>query len=131
VLALSALLAQALGMVTIFSLPVDVRLRAFAATVLALWGGAQWLLITSAHKRYRRVRIDSDGTAALLHRGGEWHAAIICDDSIVLANYAWLKLKPAPGGTYCELMRAVSSEDKQWRRLQVIWRHLGTAHRSC
>ena len=130
-LAASALLAQLLGIVTIVSVPIDILLRALAASVWLLWGGVQWLLITSAHKRYRRVRIHSDGTAALLDSSGKWHAAGICKDCIVLANYAWLKLKPAPGGTYCELMRAESPGDKQWRRLQVIWRHLGTAHRSC
>ena len=127
-LALSALLAQLLGMVTIFNLPIDVRLRAFATLVWGLWVGTQWFLITSAHKRYRRVRIHSDGTAALLDRSGDWHPAVVSDDCIVLASYAWLKLKPASGGSYCELMRAASSENKQWRRLQVIWRHLGTAH---
>jgi hypothetical protein len=118
-------------MVTIFSLATDIRLRAFAAAVWALWGGMQWFLITSAYKRYQRVRIYSDGTAELMDRAGHWHPAAVCDDCIVLATYAWLKLKPAPGGTYCELMRAASSENKQWRRLQVVWRHLGTALRSC
>ena len=100
---------------------------------LPLW--VQWRLISSAHKRYRSVRIHSDGTAQLLDNSGEWHSATLCKECIVLSTFAWLKLKPAQGGTYCELMRGGargnSRENQQWRRLQVIWRHLGTVGRSC
>jgi hypothetical protein len=135
VLAASALLAYLLGIVTICSLPVDGRLMALGALVWSLQGGIQWRLISSAHKRYRSVRIHSDGTAQLLDNSGEWHSATLCKECIVLSTFAWLKLKPAQGGTYCELMRGGargnSRENQQWRRLQVIWRHLGTVGRSC
>ena len=135
VLAASALLAYLLGLVTICSLPIDGRLGSLGAAVWSLQGGIQWHLIASAHKRFRGVRIHCDGAAELLDRRGDWHSAIICKECIVLSTFAWLKLKPAQGGTYCELMRGnargISPENKQWRRLQVIWRHLGTVGRSC
>jgi len=131
VLGASALLAYLLGIVTIFSLPIDARLQALGAVVWSLQGGVQWTFISSAHKRFRGVRIHGDGTAQLLDNGGEWHAATICKECIVLSTFAWLKLKPAQGGTYCELLRGDSRANKQWRRLQVIWRHLGTVGRSC
>jgi hypothetical protein len=135
VLAASALLAYLLGIVTICSLPIDGRLGSLGAAVWSLQGGIQWYLIASAQKRFRRVRIHCDGAAELLDRRGDWHSAIICKECIVLSSFAWLKLKPVQGGTYCELMRGNargnSLENKQWRRLQVIWRHLGTVGRSC
>ena len=135
VLATSALLAYLLGTVTICSLSIDVRLGALGVTVWSLQGGIQWRLISSAHKRFRRLRIHCDGAAELLDNSGEWHSAIICKECIVLSTFAWLKLKPAQGGSYFELLRGdargPSPENKQWRRLQVIWRHLGTAGRSC
>ncbi len=135
VLAASALLAYLLGIAAIFALPIGGRLGAFGAAVWSLFAGAHWLLISSAHKRYRRVRIHSDGTAQLLDNGGEWHSAIICKECIVLSTIAWLKLKSAQGGNYYELVRGESRgnsrENQQWRRLQVIWRHLGTIERSC
>jgi hypothetical protein len=135
VLAASALLAYGLGIVTICSLSIDVRLGALGATVWSLQGGIQWHLISSAHKRFRGLRIHCDGMAELLDNGGAWQPAIICKECIVLSRFAWLKLKPAQGGTYYELVRGrargTSLENKQWRRLQVIWRHLGTVGRSC
>ena len=130
-LAASALLAYLLGLATIFSMPIDARLGALGATLWSLLGGAQWLLISSAHKRFRRLRIHYDGAAELLDEFGEWHPAIVCKECIVLSSFAWLKLKPANGSAYCELMRGDSRRNEQWRRLQVIWRHLGTVGRSC
>ncbi len=130
-LAASALLAYLLGLVTIFSLPIDARLGGLGAILWSLLGAAQWLLISSAHKRFRRLRIHSDGAAELLDEFGEWQPATVCKECIVLSNLAWLKLKPAKGGAYCELMRGDSRRNEQWRRLQVIWRHLGTVGRSC
>jgi hypothetical protein len=116
-------------------LSIDARLGALGATVWTLQGSIQWRLISSAHKRFRGLRIHCDGVAELLDNGGVWHAAIICKECIVLSTFAWLKLRPVGGGTYFELVRGNargnSSENKQWRRLQVIWRHLGTAGRSC
>ena len=135
VLAAAALLAYLLGLVTIFSLPIDARLEALAAAVWSVLLGAQWFLISSAHKRFRCVRIHYDGTAQLLDRHGEWQPATICEECVVLSKIAWLKLKAAQGGTYCELVRGDARgntrENKQWRHLQVIWRHLGTVGRSC
>lgn len=130
-LAASALLAYLLGLVTIFSLPIDNRLGALGAAVWSIQAGIQWHLISSAHKRFRGLRIHCDGAAELLDKDGEWHSAIICKECIVLSTFAWLKLKPAQGRTYFELVRGNSLKNKQWRRLQVIWRHLGTVGRSC
>ncbi len=126
VLAVSAALAYLLGIATIFNLAIDARLAALGALIWSLHGGAQWFLIASAHKRFQRLRIHSDGTAELLGAGGDWHRATICKDCIVLPGIAWLKLALAKGGSYCELVRRESCGNEQWRHLQVIWRHLGT-----
>ena len=135
VLAAAALLAYLLGLVTICSLPIDARLAALAAAIWSLLLAAQWFLISSAHKRFHCLRIHYDGTAQLLGHRGEWQPATICKECIVLSNFAWLKLKAAQGGTYCELVRGDARgntrENEQWRHLQVIWRHLGTVGRSC
>lgn len=131
VLAASALIGYLLGIATIGSLPVGGRLGVLGAVVWSLLGAAQWFLISSAHTRFQKVRIYCDGTAELLDKDGEWHPATISKECIVLPTFAWLKLKPERGGTYCELVRGKSRRNEQWRRLQVIWRHLGTASRSC
>ena len=123
----ATLAAVLLGFLTIFSLPVSEFLRAAAGLVCLLVAGAEWVLISSAHKQYSCIRIHSDGAVELRDKDGNWQAATIASGCVVLQQLAWLRLKPASGGRYYELLRGNSRESKQWRRLQVIWRHLGAA----
>jgi hypothetical protein len=130
-LACACLLSYLLGMLMIFSLPIGQIISALGAALWTLLAVTEWLLISSAHKRTQRIRIHCDGAAELLDQHGEWQAATICRECIVLSTLAWLKLKPQRGGRYFELVRGDRRKNEQWRRLQVIWRHLGTAGRSC
>ncbi len=57
----------------------------------------------------------------------DWQTAAIGNGCVVMRKLAWLRLKPATGARYHELLRRNSLESEQWRRLQVIWRHLGAA----
>ncbi|MGI9272903.1 MAG: hypothetical protein ACR2QT_14090 [Woeseiaceae bacterium] len=120
-----------LGVFVILGLPVDKYIRAAAVSLWCLIGGAELRLISIAHGHFSRVRILCDGVPELLDRDGVWQAAEMTSGCVVLPRLAWLRLKLANGHSYCELMRGDSRESKQWRRLQVIWRHLGAAGRSC
>ena len=123
----AALAATLLGLLAIFSLPISDFLRASAGLVCLLVTGVELALISCAHKQYTRIRIHSDGAVELRDRDGDWQIATIANGSIVLQKMAWFRLKPANGGRYYELVRGNSRESEQWRRLQVIWRHLGPA----
>jgi len=45
--------------------------------------------------------------------------------SVVLWHFAWLRFRTENGRRHVELMRRKTAQNKDWRRLQVIWRHLG------
>jgi len=120
-----------MGAVVILGLPIDARIGAAAVSLWCLIGGAELRFISSAHKRFSRIRIFSDGDFELLDRNGNWQTAKRASGCVVLPRLAWLRLQPANGRCYRELVRGDSRESKQWRRLQVIWRHLGTADGSC
>ena len=125
VLALSMAMGYCAGVWVIYSLPVANLQQVLAAVAWSLAIAAKWRLITIAHKRWRRIRIECDGTATLQDSQGLWWPAFVSRNCIVLSKFAWLNLTVADGGRCYELMRGDSRESEQWRHLQVIWRHMG------
>lgn len=116
-----------LGVITILSLPIDILLCAVAATLWCLLGSAELHFIAAAQRRFSRIRIFSDGRCELLDRDRTWQAAKLTSACVVLSRQAWLQVQPDSGRCYRELVRGDARENKQWRRLQVIWRHLGAS----
>jgi hypothetical protein len=93
-----------------------------------LWvfiSAAELRVIAQGNKQYRGFRIDATGTAALLTQDGDWLPATLLAGSIVLPSLAWLRFKDHEGRHRSELIACNCPENKAWRRLQVIWRHLG------
>lgn len=126
-LQLAGLAAMTLGVSIILSLPIDALLCAAAAIIWCVFTLAEILQLTRMHKRFSSLRVYADGTAELCRTDGAWQAAVITHGSLVLPRVAWLRVRLREGGCYRVLLRGDSRESKQWRRLQVIWRHLGTA----
>ena len=120
-------IAMLLGVVTILSLPVAGFLRAASTFVWCAIVGAELGFISSTHKRFTRLRISSEGECDLRNKEGEWVAAKIAGGCVVLAQMAWLRLQLPSGRCHLELVSGDVCESEQWRRLQVIWRHLGAA----
>jgi hypothetical protein len=116
-----------IGVVPILSLPFGEFWCAAAASLWCAIVSAQLGFISSAHKRFSRIRIGSDGECQLCDQNGDWQKAKMRGGCVVLPRLAWLRLQPCKGHCYYALIRGDSRESKQWRRLQVIWRHLGRA----
>lgn len=116
-----------LGLLIILALPINAIARAAAAISWCFLAAVDVASLAAMHKRFSRLRIYPDGTAELRQSDGDWQAAVITHGSLVLPGIAWLRLRLRDGGYYRGLVRGSSCESKQWRRLQVIWRHLGTA----
>ena len=127
VLASGALLGV-LGIVMLNLISVSTMPRVFL--------GLAWLLLTGrelwhcrvAYSRNSILRISGCGGAEVLGPEGNWQPVDLCAGSIVLPRMAWLRISAASGLKYAELLRGNSRESEQWRRFQVIWRHVG-AHR--
>ena len=117
--------AMLTGLIVIISLPIDGWIRAAGISIWLIAMGAELRVISSAHKRFRRIRMHSDGQVELQDNEGHWQTATIANGSVVTQKLAWMRLKPATGARYHELLRRNALESEQWRRLQVIWRHLG------
>ena len=117
----------AAGIWTVSNLAISAELR---------WlGGAGWVfavlarsgIVLASQLRYPTVKIHADGSALLKDAHGDWYPATMSSNCLVLANFAWLDLEMADKTRYSGLVRGKSRESQQWRRLQVIWRHIGAA----
>lgn len=124
-LLIAALLAMVTGLVVILWLPLDAILRTISGIVWVAAGCLQGALIASAHKQVRRIRLYADGEVILMAPDGAQRQARLANGSVVLRRIAWLRLQPARGFCHVELLCGCGRESQPWRRLQVIWRHLG------
>lgn len=127
----AALLAMLLGAWIIWRMPIAPWLRAAGATIWCLLAARDIIAIARSYKRFRKLRIDADGSAALQDGDGRWQAACLRRGCVVLDRLAWLRLRLEDGRHYRVLVRGDARESQQWRRLQVIWRQLGSDARSC
>lgn len=122
---LSGLITLSFGLLALLLMPVDSAWR-IAASILWLFYCIQELrIIRAAYSQYFAMKIDAVGEVRLATRSGEYHAAVLLPGSVLLPGYAWLRFKTENGLVFGELVRGNSRESKHWRRLQVIWRHVG------
>lgn len=104
-------------------LPAAWLLPAGAAWTLAgLW---QVSALRATYRHYNRIRLHADGRLEVLRSNEPDERARLLDGSFVLPGLAWLRIRLEDGRTSGELLRGDIRENQAWRRLQVIWRHLG------
>ncbi len=119
------------GVVLILTLPLP------AAALIS--GSGAWLVscvweLVKTRRGYvlcRRLRVSANGDILQLDPDGVWHAARLLSGSVLLSRIGWIRLENTRGQKYAELVRGECRESDDWRRLQVIWRHIGATPRSC
>jgi hypothetical protein len=73
------------------------------------------------------LRLSADGQLLVLDARGNWQAARILAGTVVLRRLAWIRCRTGQGQRCAELLRGDSRLSRDWRRLQVIWQHIGGA----
>ena len=109
----------------VLELPFERSWRAAGMLMLLLMAAREWVLISRGHKQCDSILIEHNGDCQLRSGDGCCSRATLCAGSVVLARFAWLRFKTDEGRHCVELLRAKSTQIEDWRRLQVIWRHLG------
>ena len=71
--------------------------------------------------------LDADGGIRCRRGPGIWERLELLPGSVVTSGWAWLRLGEAGGPDYAELLRGDMRQSHDWRRFQVIWRHIGAA----
>jgi hypothetical protein len=115
------------GTLIIFSMSALHGWRWLGVSCWLAMTGVELRDIAAGYKRFTKIRIDDGGVVALQDAGGSWVPARLLHGSIVLPRLAWLRLRAANGCRYGELLRCDPRQSEAWRRLQVLWRHLGGA----
>lgn len=116
-----------LGLVVIAAMSIPPVQRLLVACAWLLLAGRQLRSALRHNATVTRIRVYADGSAAIADPGGCWRPATLAPGSIVLERVAWLRLD-VPGASHGgELLAGNSRKNNDWRRLQMIWRHLGSA----
>jgi hypothetical protein len=99
--------------------------RLFAAALWLISSLRELWLMGRAQRRFRAVRMYPGGRAELSCRQGGRVGASLLAGSVVLPRLAWLRFRTEDGWRHAELLRRNAGRGEQWRRLQVLARHLG------
>lgn len=121
----SGLVLGALGVATIALLPWPVGVRAMTSVAWASLTTWELLRLRRAWADCRALRFGADGCAWALDRHREWRSLTVLPGSILLRRYGWIRLQPECAASFAEPLRGACRESADWRRLQVIWRHVG------
>lgn len=117
--------ATALGMALIWTLAIETAWRYAAATAWLLLNSRQLFQIANGFRHCRRIRMDPSGAVQLQGPDDCWFAATLLPGSVVVGRLAWLRFEAEDGRRFAELLRQKCFGSKDWRRLHVIWNHLG------
>lgn len=120
----SGLVFALLGAGVLATLPGPLAVRALAA-VLWLCGSlasVRRLLLT--YRGIAGFRLYSDGSAELIRPDGRRIIGQLAPGTFVLRRLAWLRVSVPGRGPVGELVAGDPRTSQQWRRFQVICRHV-------
>ncbi len=125
----SGILSALAGVTLIIVLPVALVFRLVAAILWSMLALQELSRLRRAWNTCHGLRFFADGAIAVLMPGQVWQPACLLPGGILLRKTGWIRLKVAlPAGRKIvlgELLRGSCRENHDWRRLQVIWRHVG------
>ena len=121
----SGRLLIAVGLVLILTLELGAALRAAACLLWIALGKFELQRIQRGFADCVALRVFPGGEIALLNSDQEWVSATLQTGSLVLRHFAWLRMQTDSGQIIVELLRGDARELDDWRRLQVIRRHIG------
>jgi len=104
---------------------LSLPLKAVVAAVWTIFSGRELLTHWRVYGRWSVLTLYANGETELFGQQ-ESCAARVLPGSIVLADIAWLRIRAENGQIWGELVAADPRESEEWRRFQVIFRHLHT-----
>ena len=115
------------GCLLLLLLPITIGAKAVLGSTWFMICGYEWSSNRFAYARGGTLRVDSGGGIERKSHDGHWQPAKLAAGSVVTSRFAWLRVSAGRGHRYGELFRGDVRENEDWRRFQVIWRHIGAA----
>ena len=117
----------ACGLIVVAMLPWSPALLIAVGAAWASLSGWELARLRRAWSDSLGLRLAADGGAAILGNDGCWRPASILNGSVLLRRWCWVRLRAGSGSVFAEPLRGSCRKCRDWRRLQVIWRHVGAA----
>lgn len=114
-----------LGVALIMTLPLHPAVLIAGSIGWLLCCARELVVACRGFANWHRVRISVGGEVLLLDAEGAWHPARLLSGSVLLRRVGWILFETSHGRRCAELVRGRCRESDDWRRLQVIWRHIG------
>ncbi len=130
VIACALLLALA-ACVILVSLPLPGWIRVLLCVAWTGMAARELRRLQVAWHACRRLRFSGDGQIEVLTADAGWVTARLLPGSLLLQNAGWMHLQTSHAGRFGELLFRPPGAAADWRRLQVIWRHVGAWGGSC
>lgn len=116
------------GFVIILTLDMPAALRALGCIAWWLWTYLEMDRIERGFANCRAIRVNSDRSLEVLNSEMECIPSRLLGGSMVLPNMAWIRYETGSGSRAAEFFIGDCRSSNEWRRLQVIWRHVGAGH---
>ena len=115
------------GCAAILGLPFGTGWRTLLAAAWLAVGAREVWGIVQGFRHCSRIRIEHTGRLLVFDAAQCCTAATLSAGSVLLRDIGWLRFRTEDGRQHAELVRRKTAQSEDWRRLQVIWRHLGAA----
>jgi len=122
----SACALSVLGSAVILTLAATPVVAILALGLWLLWSGRELLRYRRCYGRWQRLSLLAPEGVARISGASDSESVRILPGSVILPRLAWLRLKAENGDVWGELVRGNARESEDWRRLQLVFRHLNT-----
>lgn len=113
------------GQLMVWLMPIAAQWRLLACVACLAVVAFELYRMAQAWRCYSCARLNHDGTAELRNADGHWQPAELLPGCLLLRRIAWMRLRTRDGASVTALFRGHCRHTADWRRLQVIWRHIG------
>ena len=125
----SAIALALVGVAVIAGLDVPLALRVCGIAAWTIVLGAQLHALRRGWSDCHALRVYPDGTVSVRGPDGAWLPGRLEPDGVLLRRWGWVRLRlgsaRGSGRPFAEPLRGTCRQSREWRRLQVIWRHIG------
>ena len=123
--AASGVLLGIAGVLVILLLPTDLWMRLAACVIWVVTSAREHRQLQRGWADCRALRFTANGELMVLGADQTWRAARQETGSVLLRKLGWIRLRDHRGVVFGELLSGDDRASPDWRRLQVIWRHVG------
>jgi len=114
------------GFVVVGRLPIGIG---WAGLLALAWGAmfaAELLILVRAYRTCIAVTVHADGSVEIERSDGLHDSGRLLPGSVILHRWAWLRMRLPAAPAWAEPFAPGKQDREQWRRFQVICRHLTT-----